>query len=66
MGAKLSGTTLFWLTHGGFALWVVFVVWLAVVKNDFGYTSLVFLPIVLFLWFVERVLERECNTSTRT
>lgn len=62
MGARLSGNQLFVLTHGGFALWVVFVVWLAVVKNDFGWTLLVFLPIVLFLLLVIRVLE--CNTST--
>lgn len=64
--AKLSGTQLFVLTHGGFALWIVFVVWLAVVKNDFGYTSLVFVPVVLFLLLAIRVMDRECNTSTRT
>jgi hypothetical protein len=62
--AKLSGTQLFVLTHGGFALWIAFVVWLASVKNDFGYTSLVFLPIMLFLICVAWVLE--WNTSTRT
>jgi hypothetical protein len=64
MNARPSGTQLFVLTHGGFALWIMFVVWLAVVRNDFGYTTLVFLPIVLFLLSVVRVLG--CNTSTRT